>query len=118
MTTISDGTTTLHPLAWMDYQSAREAGTRTHRLMGGGVAVTLAPTGPRRVTVALLFDDEDVSAQCEAMLSTPGVLTIGEGGRSTVPMQFVVVGRIERELDPDTDDAWIVTAEVQEVGAP
>ncbi len=115
MTTISDGTTTLHPLAWMDYQSSREAGTRTHRLASGRVALTLAKAGPRRVTIALLFDDEDVSARCEAMLATPGVLTITEDGRDSVPMQFVVVGRIERELDPDTDDAWIVSAEVQEV---
>jgi hypothetical protein len=118
MTEISDGTDTLHPILWMDYASARDARTRTHPLMGGGTAVTLAPAGPRKVVLALLFADEDESKACEDMHARPGVITITEDGRDTHSMQYVVTGAVTRELDPETAEVWIVAAEVQEVGAP
>lgn len=117
MTSITDGTVTLHPILWTQYRSTREARTRTHPLASGGTAVSLARSGPRRVNVALLFDDELESEQCEAMHARPGVITITETDRPTHSMQYVVVGNIERELDPETADVWIVTAEVLEVGA-
>lgn len=117
MTTLTDGSTTLHPLLWLGYRTAREARTRTHALMGGGQAVTLAPSGPRTSAVALLFADEPESVACETMLATPGVLEISEPDRPTHGMQFVVTGRIERELVTETARQWIVMADVQEVGA-
>lgn len=117
MTTLSDGTTTLNPLLWMDYRSTRDANTKAHPLMGGGVALSLAPASPRRVAVALLFTDETESKQCEDMHAGTGVITITETGRDTASMQYVVVGNIERELDRETSELWIVSAEVIEVGA-
>ena len=116
-TTISDGITTLHPLAWMDYKSTRDARTKVHPLMGGTVAISLAPADPRTVNVALLFDDEAASKTCEDMHARTGVITITETGRPTASMQYVVSGRIERELDTETAALWIVSAAVIEVGA-
>lgn len=117
MTTISNGLVTLNPRLWMDYKSTREANTRTHPLMGGGIAVSLAPASPRTVSLALLFTNEDDSKRCEDMLATPGVITITEDGRDTHSMQFVVTGRIGRDLDTETAEDWVVSAEVVEVGA-
>ena len=116
MTTISDGTTELHPILWMNYKTTRAANTTAHPLMGGNVAITLAPPEPRRAAVALLFDDEDASKACEDMHATPGVITITEEGRDTHSMQYVVIGTIGRELDPESAAIWVVTAEVIEVG--
>ncbi len=116
MTTITDGITTLHPKLWINYKSDREANTKVHALMGGGVALSLAPASPRTAAVALLFDDEDESKQCEDMHAGTGVITITEPGRTTHSMQYVVTGRITREL-ADTAKQWIVSAEVIEVGA-
>lgn len=118
MTTISDGTTTLTPVLWMDYESTRQAGTRTHTLVSGKQSITLAPAGPRRVRVALLFDDEAASIACETMHAGTSVITITEDGRPTHSMQYVVMGDIRRELDKETAAVWIVSAEVQEIGAP
>ncbi len=118
MTTISDGITTLHPILWMDYKSTRAANTKVHPLMGGGVALSLAPASPRTVNIALLFEDEAESKTCEDMHAGTGVITITEEGRDTASMQYVVVGTIGRDLDPETADRWIVSAEVLEVGAP
>lgn len=117
MTTISDGITTLHPILWMDYKSTRDANTKVHPLMGGGVSLSLAPASPRTITVALLFDDEDESKACEDMHAGTGVITITEDDRDTASMQYVVIGTIGRDLDPETADVWIVSAEVIEVGA-
>lgn len=117
MTVISNGITTLHPELWMDYKSARTANTKVHPLMGGGVAISLAPASPRTVTVALLFLTEAESKQCEDMHAATGVITITEDGRDTASMQYVVTGQVRRELDPDSRELWIVSAEVTEVGA-
>lgn len=116
-TTVTDGNTTLHPELWMDYKSAREANTKVHALMGGNVAITLAPSSPRTVNIALLFESEHDSKLCEDMHAGTGVITITETDRATASMQYVVVGKISRELDPDTSELWIVSAEVIEVGA-
>lgn len=118
MTEITNGTTTLHPILWMGYVSSRDARTKTHDLVSGDTAITLAPAGPRRVTVVLLFTDEDESKACEDMHARPGILTITEDGRTTHSMQYVVIGKVARELDPDSAAVWFVSAEVQEVGAP
>lgn len=118
MTAISDGITTLHPKLWLGFKTARESRTTAHPLAGGNTAITLAPSGPRTSAIGLLFTDEQESSDCETMLATPGVLTITEPDRPTHSMQFVVTGRIERELVAETARQWIVMADVQEVGAP
>lgn len=117
MITITDGTTTLHPLLWMDYSSTRTTGTRTHALASGATAITLAPAGPRRVKLAFLFHDEDLSKACEDLHATEGVLTVTDTDRATHSMQYVVVGTITRDLHTETARNWIVTVDVQEVGA-
>lgn len=115
-TTITNGTTVLQPLLWMEYRSTREANTIVHQLHGGGTAITVAPHAPREVAVALLFDDEAAAAACEAMHARPGVIQITEDGRPTHSMQYVVTGPVERVLDTETARAWIVSARVTEVG--
>lgn len=118
MITVTDSTTTLHPVLWMDYASIRKTNTRTHDLMSGASAITLAPAGPRRSTLALLFKSETDSKACEDMHATAGVLTITDPDRLTHSMQYVVVGEISRTLDKETSRVWILTVDVQEVGAP
>lgn len=115
MTTLSDGTTTLNPILWLGFGSVRESNTRTHTIIGGGTVVSMAPASPRKSTIALLFDDEADSMTCETMHAEPAVFTITEADRPTHSMQYVVIGEITRELDPETRDMWIVSAEVQEV---
>ncbi|GAA2843605.1 hypothetical protein FB468_0576 [Leucobacter komagatae] len=117
MTTITDGTTTLHPTLWMNYRSTRESNTQVHTLQSGKNALTLRPAGSRRVTVALLFEDENESKRCEDMHARPGIITITEDGRDTASMQYAVIGSIERALDPETASVWFVTVEVLEVTA-
>jgi len=113
-TTLTDGTTTLHPLLWMDYESSSAANTIVHQLASGRTAITIADHGPRRVTIALLFADEETSRQCEDLHRTPTIITITEDGRPTAGMQYITIGPVRRTYDPK-GDVWIVGAEVQEV---
>lgn len=115
MTTITRGTLTLTPILWMDYESHRAANTRVHELANGQPALTVRPHQPRRVTVVYLFDDEGASKQCEDLHASPGVITVHEDDRATASMKYAVIGTVTRDLDAETADIWIVSAEVLEV---
>lgn len=116
MSTLTDGTTTIELHHWTSFEGRQEVPTRVHPLMGGGNAITLAPARPRSAKLGFLFQTEDEARECAVMLATVGVLTIDDPARPTLSMQFVTAGDIDTGLDDD-NESFVVTADVQEIGA-
>lgn len=115
MATISDGSTTISPPAKLSAAESIESRNIVHELLGGGVAVTFGPEALRTSTLAMYFADE---ASCEAaylFFKNGYVFELTDTDKPSTNMFFVVAGAIERELQTDTRDGWILSVDVQEV---
>lgn len=110
-----NGTPIPAPRLWMDYKSSSAAATIAHPLMSGGIAIVHRPTPPRTCTLALFYPSEADALAAETAHRSGGTFTISETGRPSKTMTYVVVGSIERALDPTTARNWIVAADVQAV---
>lgn len=117
MATISDGTTSIHPALVLGYESTRTSRNRMHRILGGGIAVSLGAADLRAGTLELFFPLEADAAAAEALHSAASSFTLTEPDRTTVEMAYVLAedGELSRELDEDTRDHWVVSIEYQEV---
>ena len=115
---IAYSTGTIVPNIIDGYSSTRPGGTVVHPIAGSSSPdVTLRPAGTRTGTLRLVFEDEAESAAAEAALCAPEIFTLTSTDRPTLPMSFVIPesGRIERELDDGTRDAWVLRIDFQEV---
>lgn len=120
-TTISDGTITVTPTVIDGYNSTRESTTLAHEVPGSAWPdIVLRPAGPQRGTLRLGFagsGSEVASLIAQQLHASGSVLALASTDRSTVAMSYVLApgGRVTRELDDTTRDAWIVTADFLEV---
>lgn len=102
------------PTLWMDYESVSEVRTVAHIAMSGKPIFVHRPTGPRTMTLALLYPDEAEARSVEAAHRAGGTFAISEVGRPTKDCAYVVTGVVRRTLAPETARTWIVSAEVTE----
>lgn len=114
---ITDGTTTIHPDLVLGYRSTRQAGSTVHEILDGSIAVSLRQAGLRAGKLALFFVTETDAAAAEQLHTVAARFTLTEPDRTTIGMQYAVVGEISRELDKDTRDRWVVEIGFQEVTA-
>lgn len=116
-TTISDGTTTIHPEQVLGYESARPGGNLVHTILDGSIAVSLRPAGLRTGTLELLFPLEADAAAAEELHRTAASFTLTEPDRPTIAMSYVLAdgGELGRALDDETRDHWVVSVDFQEV---
>lgn len=121
MTIITHGADTITPTQVLGYQSEREGRNIVHPILGRpSPDVTLRPAGLRTGTLSMGFAGptaEGDSRFAENLHSNGGVFTLMSAERLTVPMSYVVAGRIGRELEDESRDAWIVNVDFQEVYA-
>lgn len=115
MATISDGSTTISPPAKLSAADAYESRNIVHELLGGGVAVTFGAEPLRTGTLAMYFADETSCAAAYLFFKNGYVFELTDVDKPSTNMYFVVAGAIERELQTDTRDAWILSVDVQEV---
>jgi hypothetical protein len=106
------------PLVVEGYQSARQSRHVFNDVLGRAFPdVTLAPAGPRRGTLTMLFGSEAEALACEQMHTGTSVLTFADSDLPTAGMTYVADGSITRRLEPSTLVLWSVSVDFQEVAA-
>lgn len=113
ITRTSDAAST-EPLLVLGYETARESGTVVHEVIGGGIAVTLAPAAPRSGTLQLLYASETAAFAALNLHSAPSVFELSDVDRDPVGMTYVVKGVIALALTDDREH-FEVTVGYQEV---
>lgn len=118
-TIITHEADTITPTQVLGYSAEREAGNVVHPILGrSNPDVTLRPASLRTGTLSLGFQgdtSEEDSAECAEIHAVGGVFSIFSTERATVEMSYVSNGRITRELDDESRDAWVVTVDFQEI---
>ncbi len=118
---ITAGASTIAPTEVLGLQSQRTGRNIIHEIPGSeSESVTLRPATPRTGTIVLGFSGptaEGDSFDAENLHATGGVFTVVAAERPSLEMSYVVQdgGRISRDLEEVTRDAWIVTIDFREV---
>lgn len=116
---ITGGATSITPDVVLGYESAREAASIAHPILGSSSPdVTLRPAQMRAGTLTLGFIQataEADSSAAEENLSTAAAFTLTESIRPTVGMRFIVTGTIRRALSSETRATWTVKFDYTEV---
>ena len=120
-TIITAGTAVIAPTIALSIESGRAAQNIVHPIIAREEPdVTLRPASTRSGRLSLGFEgatSEADSAAAEQLLSRPLVFSIVSDERTTLALSFIVQGRITRELEDQSRDAWVVSADYQEVSA-
>ena len=118
---LTSGAYTIAPTLVLWVTSRSDARTRVHTIAGSDdVDVTLRSHGPRQGVVELGFagpTSEADSLAAEELLRAGLVWTLRVEGRSTLGRSIVASGVVERELEPETRDQWVVRVDYTEVRA-
>lgn len=117
MTTITNGTDVISPDLVLGYKSSRTARTVIHDILDrSDPDVSLRAAASRSGTLELLFADETAATNAETLHTGISVWSILDPDRASVAMSYVVAdGDIERELDDETRNAWVVRVPYREV---
>lgn len=120
-TIFTTGTNTITPTIVLKFESSRETQSNVHPIIGrSNPDVTLRPGALRTGSFELGFagpTSESDSLNAENLLSGASVFTVLSDERTTAQLSFVVTGSVQRVLEDESRDAWIVTFSWQEVGA-
>jgi hypothetical protein len=115
VSTITDGATTLTPILVLGHTVEAESRNVVHRILGGGVDVTLRDALPRSGTLSVLCADAAAGYAMLAMHRAGSVLTLTDVDVPEVNMTYVVSGPVRLNLDEDTRELYVLEAEFQEV---
>lgn len=116
MSTITDGWTTITPVAVSSpYETSQPSRNVFHDVIGRAAPdVSLAPASPRQGTLTLGFDDSNVAESARLLLSTPAMFTYVDDTIDTLGMRFAVDGMITTRYDAD-DQLWTLDFSYREV---
>lgn len=118
-TTITSGASTITPTQVLGYSSSRPVMNIIHPVLGAASPdVTLRLAGLRKGTLELGFQgttSEATSLAAENLLKSAVTFTLTSTDRTSIQMNFVLDGTLERELEGESRNAWIVTFGWQEV---
>lgn len=117
MTTLTHSTGSLMVFV-NGYEATREARTIVHPILNRSEPdITLRPAGLRTGTLTLLIAEQADAVSAFGILSVPQVFTITDPDTPAIDMSFVTPegGTIGIALDPETQDAWILTVPFAEV---
>lgn len=118
-TVISSGAGVIEPQIVLNITSDQTSGNIVHPILGrANPDVTIRPAGLRTGSIEMGFAGDTAEADSEAARSlhaTGGVFVVTSDDRSTLEMFYIVSGRIVRELEDGSRDAWIVRVDYQEV---
>lgn len=116
---ITGGATSITPDVVLGYESAREAGSIAHPILGSSSPdVTLRPAQMRSGSLTLGFlqaTAEVDSSAAESNLAAAVAFTLTESTRPTAGMRFVVTGPIRRTLSTETRATWTVSFDYTEI---
>lgn len=117
-TTITNGTDVLEPILVLGYRTGRPSRNVEHDILDrADPDISFQPAGTRKGTLELLFDTEAAAEEAELLHAAIATWTISDPERTTVAMSYVLAqgGELERELDDDTRNVWIVRVPFREV---
>ncbi len=115
MSAISDGTTTVHPRTVTVYEAVTDSRNIVHWIIGRqDPDYSLAGDGPRRGSIAALFEDAAAADAARAMLSERNVYTFTEPANPFVDMTFIREGAMRARRGP-TAGSWVLDIGFQEV---
>lgn len=115
---ISNGTSTITPLAVVGYESTRASGNILHSVIGrGDVDVSFAPTGLRTGTLTLLFASAALAIAAEVFYSaTGGKFVYTDTDYTGLTMTHVPSGNIVVSyLDDANGQGWTLAVDFTEV---
>lgn len=117
MPTITNGTDIITPVLVNGFTSSREARTVVHDILDRPAPDTsLRESGSRTGTLELLFTGEASAFAAETLHAGISVWSISDPDRPSIAMTYVVAGgSVERELDDETRDLWLVRVPFREV---
>lgn len=116
--TIFDGFTTITPNLITGWESTQESRTVVHQVIGkSSPDITLKPAGLRNGTLELVFFSSASAVSARAFLSQARKFILATDESWLTEMHFVVSGSLSWTLDEQTQKAWIVSFEFQEVEA-
>lgn len=119
--TITAGSNTITPTLMLMLSEESSGGNIVTTIPGReSPDVTLRPASLRSGTIELGFSgagSDAASAAALNVLRTPAVFTVAGADRATLNMTFVVQqdGRIRREIERETRDAWTISVDYQEI---
>lgn len=119
MTTLTNGTDIVTPILVTGYESAREAQTIVHRVLGRAEPeVVLQDASLRTGTLEMLFASEADALAAEQAHAVAAVWSLTDPDRDSLGMSYVVAGGdISRVLDDETRSYWFVSVPFVEVSA-
>lgn len=116
--TITSGASTITPTIVTDYSSEREAQSLVHVILGSpNPDITLRPATLRKGRLELGFHGASSEADSKTaldLLATSVTFNLVSSDRTSIPMLFVVQGRVSRVLEDVSRGAWLVSFEYQE----
>jgi hypothetical protein len=108
LTTVTKDAVTVTPLFVIGWQSAREARTVVHDILGKPTAdFTLRPSGPRGGTLTYFFADLADAISCEVLhADAPGILVLSDTAIPGGTMAYVVTGDVSLVAANDEGRRW------------
>lgn len=103
------------PYLRLSAQQTIDSRNTIHELLGGGVAVTFGGTTLSTSSLEMLFTSEAASLDAYTKLSTGHIFQLTDYSKTSTSMYFVVSGSIERRLEIESEDVWIITCDIQQV---
>lgn len=118
-TAIVSGSFVIEPQVVLNISTDQTSGVIVHPILGrANPDVTIRPAGLRTGTIEMGFAGPYSEAESEATRAahaTGAVFALTSDDRETYEMFYVPSGRISRELEDASRDAWIVRVDYQEV---
>ncbi len=115
----TNGAGTSSPITVLsEYSTAYPPRNVIHRLIGGGIAVSLIEPDPRAGTIRYMFTDEGLAWDCLTLHREASTFIVSDSDTPAVSMTYVTDGSgAGIALDDSTTRVWIVSIGYQEVDA-
>jgi hypothetical protein len=112
---ISSDVGTFSPLMRISATEEIETRNIVHDLLGGGVAITFGGRSLITSALEMVFTSEADSVDAFTQLNTGHIFELTDSSKPSTSIYFVISGSINRELQIDSTDTWVITADVQQV---
>ena len=117
MATITSSAGSITPMMVLvdGYSQTGEAANIVHELVGGTIAVSLAPDLPRTGTLSLLFATPALAETAREFHTTGDVFTLVDSDTPQASMTYVRQGQMSVKINSDVTERWALEVGFQEV---
>ena len=115
-TTVTIGVTNLMPLAVIGYTANRTSGNIIHPILNRpDPDVTFKAPAPRTGRIVYLVGTDADAVQLEQLHQQIGIFYLTDTDHPVINMKYVLNGDISSQLDTESNMAWLVSVDFQEV---